>query len=252
MFSYILSATLNYADYALIGLCALVFLGCTIRGLGKSLYGFFFSLVIILGSFYLSGLATEPLLKAPVGQEFNKAIDGWADSWGDAFNCEVFFVDSKPVIYPAGSTTAVPLANAVSNKALGLAIEKVAPKVIPPEGGMSLSEILVPNMTYILGYIIVFIAMMILLKIFFKIINSLWDKLTHNGLRHKGLDKFMGAVISVVYSGAFVLFALAIIGMFADKPLLAPAIDMVKSSQLCSWIFVNNPILTIFLQLFVA
>lgn len=252
MFNYILSASMNYSDYALIGLGVLVFLSCTFRGLGKSLYGFFFSLVVILGSFYLSGLATEPLLKSSVGQEFYQAIDGWSNSWGDAFNCEIYFENGNPVVYPAGSTEAVELSSVAGNMALGIALEKIAPRVIPPEGGMSLSNVLVPNMTYIFGYIIVFIAMLILLTIFFKIINSLWDKATDNGKKHKGLDKIFGSVLSVVYTAAFAYFALAIIGLLADKPFLSPAVAMVKNSQLCSWIFVNNPILTILTRLFVA
>ncbi|MDD4839755.1 MAG: hypothetical protein PHE93_03695 [Clostridia bacterium] len=254
MFTTILSATMNYADYALLGLAGLLFLVCLTRGFGKSLYGFFFSLVIILGSFYISGIATEPILKTSAGQQFNTAIDGWSESWGPAFNNEIYFSNGTAVIYPAGNSGgAVTLSDSLGgNMVVGLLVDRIVPKVIPAEGGMSLSDVIVPNITYIGGYLIIFIGALILIKIIFKIISSLWDKFTHDGQTHKAIDKIMGALISIVYSGAFALFILSIVGMLADKPFLGSVVEMVQNSQYCSWIFVNNPILTIFMRLFVA
>lgn len=247
-----ISAALNYADYGLLGLGGLLFLVCLSRGFGKSLYGFFFSLVIILASFYISGVATEPLLQTQVGTQFNTVVEDWSASWGDAFNNDIYFVGGTAVIYPAGtSDSATTLSDALGTNAIvGFVVDKIVPKFIPEEGGMSLADVIVPNIIYIGGYLIVFIASLVLLKVAFKIVGSLWDKLTRDGRSYKALDKIMGGAISLVYTAAFAMFALAVIGLFADKAFLAPVVDIVQSSEYCSWLFINNPILTIFAQLF--
>lgn len=253
MFNTALAATLNYADYALLGVSALILLACVVRGFGKSLYGFLFALVIIVGSLFLAGIAVEPLLKTSLGSQFNGAIQGWSGSWGDAFNCEVFFSNGTAVIYPAGSTQAVSLSDAVGgNAVLGWFVNTAASKIVPPEGGMSLAEVLVPNMTYIFTYLILLILMVIGLKLVLRLVDKLWDKVTHEGTRNKALDKFMGVPIAVLYAGALVFFVFAIMGMLAEKSWMQTAVLYIRQSMLASWLFDNNPLLPVFLRLFVG
>lgn len=249
----IVSATITYADYALIGLAALLFLAGLFRGFSKTLYGFFFSILIVLAGFYITGIAADPLIKSNVGQQYFTAIDNASNGWGDAFTKEIYFQGGVPYITPSNGTEPVQLSSVVgTNPVVKILVEQGVPRVVPPEGGLSLKDVLVPNIVYISSYIVVFILAVIAMKIAFRVIESVWDKITNKGKRLKFLDKLMGGAMSFVYTGAFALFVLAIIGTLAEKPWIAPAVDMIKASEYCGWLFLNNPVTTIFIRLFVG
>jgi hypothetical protein len=253
MFTYTISAALNYADYGLLGLAGLLFLTYLFKGFSKSLYGFFFSIMLLLVAVLITGYAADPLIRSQYGQQFYSSVQAWSNSWGLAFNGEIVFNNGVPYVIGNGGAPVELYTLLGGNPAVKLAVEKLVPLIIPAEGGLSLADVLVPNLVYIATHLALFIVSFLALKIVFRFIEFLWDKLTLNGKRYKFLDKLVGAIISLVYTGAFACFVLAALTLLSAKfAQLSGALDLVNSSALLSWLNAFNPVTQTLARFFVA
>ncbi len=248
-----LSATFNYADYAFIGLVALFLVIGIAKGLSRSLYGVFYSLLICVFALCLTGISTEPIVKTELGVSLNTALENSSATWGDALNLEIYYCDldgsgtMTPCVTSPQTNAPVALASVATNSVVGALLNFVVSKAIPvsittPQDGISLASVIVPSLTKLIFYTALFILFCIALQLIFRIFDKLWDGVTDNGLRLKPIDHTLGILPWAIYGIIFIFVGLSVCKLLYPYPWMQPAKDMIENSMIMSWLSQNNPL----------
>lgn len=245
MFATVLSATTWYADVALIAVLALFLLGGIIKGLGKSLNGFFLTICIILVSVLCAGLLHETVLNSSIGSSLQSTLSSASDGWGIAFTGDVYNVDGTFKIFSDGEYTVLAEADGPIK---GKIADWLAGKFISLDG-QSVAEVCVYNLTSLIVFAGLIIACAIVLSIVFAFIRS-FTKGMHKSEKKavRVIDRILGGIAGLVLGATTVFVILAILVSFKDK---APSIiTYINESTICKFFYDLNPIGAAFEKIF--
>ena len=244
MFSTTLSATTWYADLALVLLLVVFTAFGAIRGFGRSMKGFFASIVVILVSLLLVGLLHEPLLNSGLGQSLESALAEKSAGWGPEFN---------EVIHHEGSVKFIIVDGARQNLAemgiKGMLADGVANLLITEYGVQSLAGLCISNLTSLIISICVFVVSCILLSVICSILKGATERMSDSD--SKGVrvtNRVLGSVVGLVIGAVLILTVFAVFRATEDK--IPEVIAYINDSTICKFFYDLNPIGQAFASIF--
>lgn len=242
----ILSAAAWYADVALAALLALFLLGGLFRGFSKSTKGFFVLIFIVCVSLLLTGVTQDAAVEGGIGKGISDGLASASADWGPAFNEPVIVTEDGDYCIMVGDS---PVAlNGDNFGAKGTFAEFFAEK-FHVEEGTSVAGAAVASVTSVCVAAIIFVIYLVgILLIFFVIrrIAGPMIKATVPGI--KALDKLLGALFTTLIGLVFVWVIFAIIASLGDGA--AAAKEYLANSAFAGLLYNNNPISTLFTQIF--
>lgn len=249
MFANLLNAQIIYADLAFFIIIALFVLLGLIRGVAKSLKGFFLTVAIILFSLLLLGVTFEPMRKTDGFQQLENTLVQSSASWGDAFNV--------PVITGEDGGYYVRVIVDGSEHDLSLKdIDGIKGKIanwmagnFHPENGQTMGGVAAGVITSIVAAAALFLGYCIALSLVAFIIRRITRGMHSSDVAAiKIVDRVLGAVVGAALALVFVLVVLAILAPLSDK--LPTVHEYLKNSAVCGYFYTNNPVATVFAKIF--
>lgn len=246
MISTIISATW-YADLALIVLLLLFVLMGVLRGLGRSMKGFFMAIFIILGSLLLVGALHNTVMTSSLGGDLNAKLSEVSTNWGDAFNKEISVQeDGSFTVNINGEDVALSSVDGLKGKIAN----SLASRFISAETeGESLASVCVYNLTSLIVAICLFVVLCIGLSIVAALLRGLTKGMhdSSSGMV-KIVDRTFGGLVGLILGATFIFLIFAILTSFEDK---VPAImEYINESEICKFFYDLNPIGTMFRKIF--
>ena len=236
MFSTTLSATTWYADLALVILLVGFTAVGAVRGLGKSMKGFFMTIAVILLSLLIMGLLHEPILNSSLGQSLYDAIAEKSSGWGPEFN-EVIHMDGDVKFILVDGVRQ----NLADMSWQGMIADGVADILISEYGVQSLAGLCVHNVTSLIISVCLFAISCILLSLICSILKGATQNMDES--KTKGIriaNRVLGGVVGLVLGAITILTVFAVFRATADK--MPQVIEYINDSVICKFFYDLNPI----------
>ena len=236
MFSTTLSATTWYADLALVILLVGFTAVGAVRGLGKSMKGFFMTIAVILLSLLIMGLLHEPILNSSLGQSLYDAIAEKSAGWGPEFN-EVIHMDGDVKFILVDGVRQ----NLADMSWQGMIADGVADILISEYGVQSLAGLCVHNVTSLIISVCLFAISCILLSLICSILKGATQNMDES--KTKGIriaNRVLGGVVGLVLGAITILTVFAVFRATADK--IPQVIEYINDSVICKFFYDLNPI----------
>lgn len=236
MFSTTLSATTWYADLALVILLVGFTAVGAVRGLGKSMKGFFMTIAVILLSLLIMGLLHDPILNSSLGQSLYDAIAEKSSGWGPEFN-EVIHLDGDVKFILVDGVRQ----NLADMSWQGLIADGVADILISEYGVQSLAGLCVHNVTSLIISVCIFAISCILLSLICSILKGATQNMDES--KTKGVriaNRVLGGVVGLVLGAITILTVFAVFRATADK--IPQVIEYINDSVICKFFYDLNPI----------
>ena len=236
MFSTTLSATTWYADLALVILLVGFTAVGAVRGLGKSMKGFFMTIAVILLSLLIMGLLHEPILNSSLGQSLYDAIAEKSSGWGPEFN-EVIHMDGDVKFILVDGVRQ----NLADMSWQGMIADGVADILISEYGVQSLAGLCVHNVTSLIISVCLFAISCILLSLICSILKGATQNMDES--KTKGIriaNRVLGGVVGLVLGAITILTVFAVFRATADK--IPQVIEYINDSVICKFFYDLNPI----------
>lgn len=259
MFTAILSADLPYAEIAFFAILALGLILGIIRGFAKSFKGIFLSIAILLCSLLLITPTFAKVRSLDVFVNLEGTITQKIESGNEIFAIPITVVENESgeltywtTVQIDGESMLVSLedcmGDGMASSAKGKLAKWLAERFIT-ESGQTIGSVAGIFVSDIIVAVVMFIAYCIALHLICYIIRKIFSKMHKSESKLlKGIDRTFGAVISTAFSFIFILVVLAIINAIKDK---IPEVDqMLTSSTVCGYFYQNNPIATLFTEIF--
>lgn len=259
MFSSILSADLPYAELAFFGILAIGLILGIARGFSKSFNGFFLSVAIILCSILLISPTFMTVRKVEVFTSIESSLSQKIEGTAEVFSTPITIAENGAgersywtAVQVDGVTTFVPLEESMGSDMASSAKGKLAnwlAQQFITENGQTIGSVAGVFITDIIVMILMFIVYCIILDLLCKLLRKFFSKLhdSESKVLHI-IDRTCGAVISTGFSFVFILVVLAIAFVLRNK---LPQLDsMISSSTVCNFFYCNNPIATLFSEIF--
>lgn len=247
MFSLgILSAAGWYADVALAALLVLFLLAGIFKGFAKSTKGFFVFVFVVCVSLLLTGLTQDAVTDSSLGGTIRDGLASASTDWGPVFNSPVVIAEDGTYCVMVGEA-ATPIGGGdfgIKGTFANFIAEKFG-----VEEGATVAGAAVDSITSVCVAAIMFLVFVIGITLLFFILRKLISplaKATLPGVRV--VDKILGAAFSVLVGLVFVWIVFAIIAALGDKA--AAANDYLSSSAFAGLLYNNNPIATVFTDIF--
>ena len=246
----LLSAAFSYADIAFLALLVLGLVLGLIRGAAKSFKGFLLGVTIILAALLILGATMSKVRQISVFNALDEKIVTSSQGWGDAFNSPLYKDDDGNFyieVQQDGTMQQVPLSNVDGFK--GKIANFLATRFVTDEGH-SLGEVAADYITNLVVAIACFVVYCITLGLITWLIRKIFFDKLHDSENKavKWIDRILGALISAALTLVFILVLFAIFHIFDSK--LAIITDYLKNSTICSYLYENNPISTVFSKIF--
>ena len=244
MFSTTLSATTWYADLALIVLLVGFVAFGAVRGIAKSMKGFFMTITVVLVSLLLMGLLHQPLLESSIGQDLQATLSSKSAGWGPEFN---------EIIHHEGELKYIILDGARQNlKELGikgLVADTVADLLITEYGVQSLAGLCVHNLTSLIISVCSFAVSCIVLSILCSIFRGITANMEDSKSKPiRVTNRVLGGIVGLVIGAVTILTVFAVFKATADK--IPAVIQYIEQSTICKFFYDLNPIGTAFASIF--
>lgn len=236
MFSTTLSATTWYADLALVILLVGFTAVGAVRGLGKSMKGFFMTIAVILLSLLIMGLLHDPILNSSLGQSLYDAIAEKSAGWGPEFN-EVIHMDGDVKFILVDGVRQ----NLADMSWQGMIADGVADILISEYGVQSLAGLCVHNVTSLIISVCLFAISCILLSLICSILKGATQNMDES--KTKGVriaNRVLGGVVGLVLGAITILTVFAVFRATADK--IPQVIEYINDSVICKFFYDLNPI----------
>lgn len=259
MFSSILSADLPYAELAFFGVLAIGLILGIARGFSKSFNGFFLSVAIILCSILLITPTFMKVRSIGVFNNIESSLSQSIEDTADVFSTPITIAENGAgersywiAVQSEGVTTYVPLEESMGSDMASSAKGKLAnwlAQQFITESGQTIGSVAGIFITDIIVMVLMFIVYCIILDLICKLIRKFFSKLHDSESRVLHIiDRTCGAIISTGFSFVFILVVLAIAFVLRNR---LPQIDsMISSSTICNYFYCNNPIATLFTEIF--
>lgn len=256
MFSSILSADLPYAELAFFGVLAIGLILGIARGFSKSFNGFFLSVAIILCSILLIAPTFMKVRSIGVFNSIESSLSQSIEDTAGVFSTPIIIAENGAGersywIQTEGNTYA-PLEESMGSDMASSAKGKLAnwlAQQFITESGQTIGSVAGIFITDIIVMVLMFIVYCIILDLICKLIRKFFSKLHDSESRVLHIiDRTCGAIISTGFSFVFILVVLAIAFVLRNR---LPQIDsMISSSTICNYFYCNNPIATLFTEIF--
>lgn len=242
----IISAANWYADVALAALLLLFLLAGIIKGFAKSTKGFFVFVFVVCVSLLLTGLTQDAAVESSLGTSIHDGIASASDDWGLAFNSPVTVnADGAYCITVDGNEVAL------TGGDFGFkgTVANFVAKQFHVEEGETVAGAAVNSVTSICVAAILFLVFVIGITLVFFVLRHLvapMAKTTVPGVR--AADRVLGGVFSLLIGLVFVWVVFAVIASIGDKAAVAG--DYLSASKFAGLFYNNNPVSTLFTQIF--
>lgn len=244
MFTTTLSATTWYADLALIVLLVGFVAFGAVRGIAKSMKGFFMTITVVLVSLLLMGLLHQPILESSIGQDLQATLSSKSAGWGPEFN---------EIIHHEGELKYIILDGARQNlKELGvkgLVADTVADLLITQYGVQSLAGLCVHNLTSLIISVCSFAVSCIVLSVLCSIFRGITANMEDSKSKPiRVTNRVLGGIVGLVIGAVTILTVFAVFKATADK--IPEVIYYIEQSTICKFFYDLNPIGTAFASIF--
>lgn len=256
MFSSILSADLPYAELAFFGVLAIGLILGIARGFSKSFNGFFLSVAIILCSILLITPTFMTVRSIGVFNSIESSLSQSIEGTSDVFSTPIIIAENgageRSYWIQTADDTYAPLEESMGSDMASSAKGKLAnwlAQQFITESGQTIGSVAGIFITDIIVMVLMFIVYCIILDLICKLIRKFFSKLHDSESRVLHIiDRTCGAIISTGFSFVFILVVLAIAFVLRNR---LPQIDSaISSSTICNYFYCNNPIATLFTEIF--
>lgn len=256
MFSSILSADLPYAELAFFGVLAIGLILGIARGFSKSFNGFFLSVAIILCSILLITPTFMTVRSIGVFNSIESSLSKSIEDTADIFSTPIIIAENgageRSYWIQTADDTYAPLEESMGSDMASSAKGKLAnwlAQQFITESGQTIGSVAGIFITDIIVMVLMFIVYCIILDLICKLIRKFFSKLHDSESRVLHIiDRTCGAIISTGFSFVFILVVLAIAFVLRNR---LPQIDSaISSSTICNYFYCNNPIATLFTEIF--
>lgn len=256
MFSSILSADLPYAELAFFGVLAIGLILGIARGFSKSFNGFFLSVAIILCSILLITPTFMTVRNIGVFNSIESSLSKSIEGTADVFSTPIIIAENgageRSYWIQTADDTYAPLEESMGSDMASSAKGKLAnwlAQQFITESGQTIGSVAGIFITDIIVMVLMFIVYCIILDLICKLIRKFFSKLHDSESRVLHIiDRTCGAIISTGFSFVFILVVLAIAFVLRNR---LPQIDSaISSSTICNYFYCNNPIATLFTEIF--
>lgn len=259
MLSSILSADIAYASIAFFVILAIGLILGLVRGFSKSFQGILLTLAIILCSIVLISPTFMGVRSIGVFGSIESSLTEKIEGSSEIFSLPITVAENGngersywTTAQVNGETTMVALEQAmgsdIASSAKGKLATWLAEKFIT-QNGQTIGYVAGVFVTDIIVMVIMFIVYNIALHLICHILRTIFSKMhaSHSEFV-RGIDRTAGAIVSTAFAFVFILVALAIIYALRDK---IPSVDtMISSSKVCGYFYLNNPVATLFSEIF--
>lgn len=259
MFASILSADLQYAEIAFFAVLVIGLILGLYRGFSKSFDGFFLSIAIILFSILLISPTFMPVRNMDMFNGIETSITQKVEGSAEIFALPITVAENGngervywTTMQVDGETKYVALEQAMgsdfASSAKGKLASWLAEKFIT-ESGQTIGSVAGVFATDVIVMVIMFIVYCIFLHLICALLRKIFLKMHNSGSKIvRSIDRICGAIVSTAFAFILVLVVLAILYALKDK---IPSVDtMLSSSTVCSFFYENNPIITLFTEIF--
>ncbi len=259
MFSSLLCQSSPYADIAFVAIVVLGLVLGIIRGFAKSFKGIFLTLAIMLISLLLIAPTFASVRTLDVFSNLENTLTEKFEGDSAIFSTPIYIESTGgelsyyvKVTNDSGEVENVPLESSMGSDTVSSIKGQFAlwlAKTFITKDGQSVGSVAGVFVTDIITAVVMFVVYCIILGLICWLLRKIFAKMhqSDNGAL-KAIDRIFGALISTAFALIFVLTVLAILNALRGK---IPTVDQyIDDSTICKYFYNNNPIATLFAQIF--